>query len=709
MKKTIQLLAVSLLFFQHSQAQSSFDEKVTTVSNVGLTLNNVGTFGNAFRGSFDVLGNPSCEYPRNSGIEHLFEAGIWIGAVVDGSFRVSTAAYDNSSGYSTGKAGYELTPEVGAEFLERSSLFNSPYFNSSAISHQDFLADFSDKNQVVPGTNIQINSHQFPMGLQIHFEAYNWNYAFADFFVICNYQIVNTGNSTLDSVHFGFWANEVVRNINITPAGQGGSAFFDKGGNGFVDSLHMAYCFDATGDPGFTESYIAHKFLGGEDKTGFRHPSLDPGFNSNYQAWIFNNSSDPIFFIPGDDNGRYIKMTTGFNQLPCWDEYNSTNPYCGSFQSQTIQDVLKQAGNRSDLVSVGPFASMAPGDTINVAWAFVLAKKYEDGQPNTNNSALQQTNLIRNATWAQTAYNGEDINFNGILDEGEDRDKNGEITRFILPTPPEIPVVKVVPTENQLEIYWADNAEQSLDPISKKYDFEGYRVYATKVGFDVQDNNDILNALKRVSEYDATGNKLFFNTGFGAVRLESDKIFEGDSVVYKYKYVIPNVLNGWQYAVAVTSFDTGDDDNQLESLESSVLANTFRVFPGKPANTDMKANAPFVYPNPYYAGASWEGASTYQEDKKLTFANLPKRCIVRIFTTAGDLVDEFEHDENYNGSDIRWYNTYSDTENTVFSGGEHSWDLLSANSQIIARGVYTFSVEDLDTGKSQRGKFVIIK
>jgi hypothetical protein len=45
----------------------------------------------------------------------------------------------------------------------------------------------------------------------------------------------------------------------------------------------------------------------------------------------------------------------------------------------------------------------------------------------------------------------------------------------------------------------------------------------------------------------------------------------------------------------------------------------------------------------------------------------------------------------------------------VFSGGEHAWDLLSRESQIIARGMYLFTVEDLDTGKSFTGTFLIVK
>ncbi|MDP4664284.1 MAG: hypothetical protein NWS74_11490, partial [Salibacteraceae bacterium] len=258
-----------------------------------------------------------------------------------------------------------------------------------------------------------------------------------------------------------------------------------------------------------------------------------------------------------------------------------------------------------------------------------------------------------------------------------------------------------------------------------------YNVYLTKLGYDVVKSQDLTNDLKLAASYDVEGDGIFYETGLGAVALESPIQFEGDTNIYRYKYSINGLVNGWQYAVALTSFDQGDEENNLGSLESSKLSNTYRVFPGTEINEKYDQYAgglngakallnkelsdsldlykPYAYPNPYYGGAAWEGASTFQEDKKITFANLPESCVIRIFTVSGDLVKVINHDQSYNGSELRWYNTYSNPDNTVFSGGEHSWDLLSDNAQIIARGAYIFSVEDLESGKIWKEKFVVIK
>lgn len=697
----------------------SFESKITSVSNVRLGVTNFATFGNSFDGYRDGSGTPSCEYPAGSGIEHLFEGGIWVGGKQNGAdVRVTTAALDNSSGYTPGAGGFEtfaLTP-----LQVRSSLFDSRNYTGDAVSHEDFVSVLSDTVQFYPGTSIRVGGpgHQ-PMGLKITMETYNWDYLFSDFVVFVTFKIKNTGSNYYDDLHVGLWNNTVIRNINITPAGTGGAQFYNKGGNGYLDSLNMAYCFDATGDPGFTDSYIGQKFLGAEDKEGFHSPNLDSNFNkltgqweadnfkANYQAWVFNDFT-ATFAAPNGEGQRLDKMSAGLNHSPCWE--NPNDPNCPG--NLDFQNILKQAGNRSDLISAGPFSRFEPGDEVTVTFAYVLAKKNEDGNPNIDNNAVQRQNLVSNANFSQETYNGEDLNFNGVLDPGEDVDGDGRITRFVLPTPPATPVTKVIAGDGKIDIYWTNNSVETLDPISNKKDFEGFKIYLSQVGFDVQGVNDLQGSLNLIAQYDSTGNGLFFDTGFDDIKLDNPKTFEGDTNVYHFHYTINNVNNGWQNAVAVTAFDQGDDERNIQSLESSFLANDFRTFAGKGPNTDMKANEPFAYPNPYYYGAAWEGQSNFQEEsRKMIFANLPKRCQIRIYTVAGDFIDEIYHDQHYDGADIRWFKTFGseNAEDNVFSGGEHAWDLLSLDSQIISRGLYMYSVEDLDTGEKFTGKFVIIK
>lgn len=703
-----------LTFMSIACYSQSFEERVTEVCNVGLTVNNLGMIGNAFKGDFNLIGSPSAEFPVNSGVEHAFQGGIWIGALLNGNqVAVSTAYSDAPNGYTTGAPNFEMTAEVGSGITERSNEVNSPFYSPNAVSQQDFVSYFTDKNITVPGTdNTQISGHDNPMGLDVKYEVYNWNFPFADFFVILDFQIINNGNNTLDSMYVGILVNGVVRNVNLTPPG--GSVFYSQGGNGYLDSLYMSYDFDAAGDVGFSDSYQGEKFLGASDKEGFKHPLIDPNFKLHYSSWFFRNTNSLFYSFPDTEQKRYQKMTQGLNQLPCF--YDVNDPDCqangGTSSGKSYWEELREPGNRSNLISVGPFAQTLPGDTVNVAFAMVYAPMVKTvNSSETQNLDLPEERLqfVTNAGWAQTAFNGEDANFNGVLDEGEDLDQNGKITRYILPTPPDIPNTKIESGDNFIDIYWTANSETSIDPISQEMDFEGYKIYLSKLGFDVENQSNVQQSLVLFKQYDIKDNQIFFDNGFDSIRLDSPIQFEGDTNQYSYRLRIDNILNGWQYAVSVTAFDRGDKENGISSLESSALGALKRVYPGTRENPDIEKNDPFVYPNPYYAGASWEGPSIFEEDRKLNFANLPAKCVVRIFSNAGDLVDEFRHDGAYDGSDIRWYDTYSASNQTVFSGGEHSWDLLSKDNQIISRGLYLFSVEDLETGKTFNGQFVIIK
>ena len=711
------LAAFSLLAGSLLQAQE-FEERRTTVSNVRLSISNYGIFGNAGDGYRDGTGNPSCEFPAGSGVEHLFEGGIWIGGLRNGAGpAVTTTSVDNSTGYSIGSGGFESL--AISPLIEQSSLFDNPQFSPDATSHQDFVYTYTDTARFFPNTSIQVGGpdHE-PMGLKVTVETYNWNFLFSDFVVFVDITVENIGSDYFEDLHIGLYNNTVVRNVNVTPAFSGGD-FYNKGGNGFMDSLNLAYCFDATGDPGFTESYIGQKFLGASDKEGFHHPNLDSNynqitqrwekdtFNVNYTAWQFNNPS-ATFAEPNGTNAQFQAMTMGLNKSPCWTD--PSDPGCpGNLDYQAL---LNAPGNRSDLISAGPFTTLRPGDKVNISFAYVLAPKNEDGNPNTENNLVQRKNLIENANFAQETYQGEDLNFNGRLDESEDTDGDGEITRFVLPTPPAAPRVRAEAADQKLSIYWSDNSINSVDPISNEKDFEGFRIYLSRLGFDVTGTSDLAEDLKLIAEYDSAGNGLFFETGFEEIRLDEPVFFEGDTTAYKFRYTVDGINNGWQYAVAVTAFDRGDVERSIASLESSPLAGDFRAFPGKTPVQDASSDEPFVYPNPYYYGAAWEGRSNFQEEsRKLIFANLPRRCIIRIFTAGGDFIDKIEHDQNYNGSDIRWYQTFGaeNPEENTFSGGEHAWDLLSEESQIISRGMYMFSVENLETGEKTKGKFVIIK
>jgi len=168
-----------------------------------------------------------------------------------------------------------------------------------------------------------------------------------------------------------------------------------------------------------------------------------------------------------------------------------------------------------------------------------------------------------------------------------------------------------------------------------------------------------------------------------------------------YSYVDDTSLAGFEYYYAVTAYDTGHSDfkgrGPVESQESSLSAlSQFFPFSKTPSSPAVAANAVAdaleapvaVIPNPFVA----DGSHAYPGSDKIRFTNLPTKCQVKIFSTSGDLVAEFNHDDP--------------------SLGEHSYLQLSREvTGQISAGVYFFVVKSelpSSLGKIQRGTFVVI-
>jgi hypothetical protein len=183
--------------------------------------------------------------------------------------------------------------------------------------------------------------------------------------------------------------------------------------------------------------------------------------------------------------------------------------------------------------------------------------------------------------------------------------------------------------------------------------------------------------------------------------------FAPDSVVktevFNYRYVLHNKLMGNRYFVSVTASDYGDPKTGVPSLRSSPSVNGTSVVPAKFTGT----SGVIVVPNPYRSDAGYEkmgwettdGDEWEEQDRKIAFLNLPERCVIRIYTLAGDLVKTIGHNGN-----ARYTDPY------VYGTNGAWWNLINDNNQAVMSGIYLFSVQDVDKKCDDFvGKFVIIK
>lgn len=696
MKKTIFFV---IIFFVLSLFADDDDSKYSNVGNIGLTISNYGVIGDGFREQ-NPVDQPSCEYPRGSGIEHMFDGGLWVGAQTSTGTRVTTGAFNASNFQTAGSVNFEFTnTDDPTDILsERSSLEAAKFFDPDGISHQDFIAEFADTNTTVPGTGTIIPNHT-PLGIAVHLETYAWNFPFADAFVILNYTIKNVRDDTLKDVYVGLWADLVVRNTNILPP-RVGAPFYDNVGVGYVqdDTTQLIYAYEpyynSTGNPvaNYTSanSYVSLGYLGADPLAS------DTAYHKDvfHTWWLFSGGTETWQIAPSTEAARYQRMQESLSN---------------TFFNQSVKD---HPDNWMNLITTGPFQYILPDSSVNVVFAVTCGKKFGTGA-HTQDNELTKQNLLENVSWAQRAYHGEDTNRNGILDyvgtdSTEDIIPNGKLDRYILPTPPAPPIMKAIPDNGKVTLLWDKTSENSIDLISKQKDFEGYRVYRSFIGGDL--SGGIFDNMQLIQEYDKIDG-LFYDTGLDRIKMPEPiiEIVGGDTIEYHYRLEIDDLHNGWQYAFAISAFDSGDVDLNLISLESSRLQNAVVVSPGTPARTQANNMEVGVYPNPYRANALWDGRQ--ERERKIFFFNLPNNAEVRIYTLAGDLVDSFTHrGTSYDGTDIQWYENFSDPDKrTIFPGGEHAWDLVTSSDQAIATGLYLFSVKDLDSGNIQRGKFLVIK
>ena len=235
-------------------------------------------------------------------------------------------------------------------------------------------------------------------------------------------------------------------------------------------------------------------------------------------------------------------------------------------------------------------------------------------------------------------------------------------------TPPPKPTVNITLEPDGVVMDWSgtkDLVEDYADPLSGEKDFEGYKVYKSD-RVDPQGGRIWI----PLAVYDKTGDGVGGETGL------------------EYRYEDKDVVKGFTYYYAVTSFDKGVAGlGVLESAKGTGIA----VDVANPIATTLDEIA--VVPNPYRGGEIWDHVPTFFEqwEHKLQFINLPARASINVYSLTGDHIVTLEQGE---AGDT---NSFED------------WDLITRNDQRVVTGIYMYVVEDKDTGKSTVGKFVVMR
>ncbi|MDD3050174.1 MAG: hypothetical protein PHR06_03430, partial [Candidatus Cloacimonetes bacterium] len=177
-----------------------------------------------------------------------------------------------------------------------------------------------------------------------------------------------------------------------------------------------------------------------------------------------------------------------------------------------------------------------------------------------------------------------------------------------------------------------------------------------------------------------------------------------------YYSEINNPPKGIEYYIAVTASDRGMPSKTLQALESGrdADANMKVIFPGPQGGNNM--DNIYVVPNPYKGISKFDGRKEKDikgdKSRRIWFVGIPERAKIKIYTLAGDLVDEIDHNGE---TEVEVLTVSKAAKFGVSASGIASWDLLSKHNQIVVSGIYLYSVENKDTGDNKVGKFVIIR
>ncbi|UCE25712.1 MAG: hypothetical protein JSU74_06630 [Candidatus Zixiibacteriota bacterium] len=416
------------------------------VGKVSLSVNNNGTLGTGWPaggGTQDCITNmvvPSCEYPINSNVEYLFAAAFWIGAVVGRDTLMSSGA----DGWSFNSN--EFSPDwesLGGGIVYRSIRSpEDPEIFNGAISEEDYVAKYTDTANYVEG-GWRGETHR-PLNIEVSQRSYAWSYAYAEDFILFDYEIRNIGETPLENVYMGFYNDSDVGFEGIQDyhtddiCGFKESFTTNYDGCDFVDTVNIAWIADNDGDP----DGAAYGETSCPAVTGMRivrTPAdvLDVSFN-----WWISNADTDLDFGPreragvgrweedfrdfgtggmgtpeGDRNKYYSLRNMEFDFDQVYTAQISPADPIWVYPPQSTAADLSNGYDTRYLLSFGPF-DIEPGEELPISFAFVAGENFHTNPMNLGNlpndpdafmSNIDFSDLSLNAAWAGRVYDNPGV------------------------------------------------------------------------------------------------------------------------------------------------------------------------------------------------------------------------------------------------------------------------------------------------------------
>ena len=402
--------------------------------------------------------------------------------------------------------------------------------------------------------------------------------------------------------------------------------------------------------------------------TGFAPIAYLPSTFNDPNTFSYDASADHRYVAPKVSDQPYTVRWWEYRNRGDFDEPDQDNH---TFQeiydllagsAPFIKDNPTEVGGWHGSFAYGPY-DLALGDKVKIV--FVLA-----------GGAPVEENMWR---WAKLGRQDEmrsDNAFDNLV-KHVNKAKEAFQWNYDLPdAPPDVKVDVSVTTDGFISLVWDDAADEAINPdysdIEAK-DVKGYRVYRSVFK---RDDWELL------ADIPVQASPFYSGSNYQYVDTQSIAGFVYDYSVRTYSEAHSN-WNGT--GIAIPSLESGN--SSPEQWVNGVKIST----PYVPSTdqSDQLDRKVIVTPNPYRD----DGAHAYENKGAIRFLNIPRKCQIRIYTVAGDLMAEVNHDDPGRG-EATWSQTTID-------------NIGSASS-----GVYFFVVESLmpeTQGRIQRGIFLISK
>ena len=139
-------------------------------------------------------------------------------------------------------------------------------------------------------------------------------------------------------------------------------------------------------------------------------------------------------------------------------------------------------------------------------------------------------------------------------------------------TPPPTPTLKASAESRRVTLTWDNAAERSVDPVTNRNDFEGYRIYrATDANFlDAQIVRDgrrdgSVNG-RPIAQFDLKNGI----RGYSNLTVQGVAYFLGNETGLTHTFVDTTVVDGQEYYYAVTAYDRGAEQFEFYPSENAI-------------------------------------------------------------------------------------------------------------------------------------------